>query len=94
MEIVSAGPLRVGSMSDFIPGKARADVILVGYAFAPRKEPVCSLVARLNVGELDKSIEVFGERSFTAEGELQEGPRFVRMPLRWERAAGGPETSK
>src|SRR5262249_28238998 len=27
------------------------------------------------------------------EGQLREGQPFVKMPLRWERAAGGPETS-
>jgi hypothetical protein len=78
---------------DFTPAKPRADVVLVGHAFAARKEPVRSLVVRLKVGEIDKSIEVFGDRAFSSEGELQEGPRFVRMPLRWERAAGGPESS-
>ncbi len=79
--------------SDVAPLKLRADVILVGNAFAPRGEPVRSLVARLCVGEIDKSIEVFGERSFTPEGAIREGARFTRMPLRWERTAGGPETS-
>ena len=78
--------------SDLAPFKARADVILVGNAYAPRAEPVRSLVARLKVGEIDKSIEVFGDRTITQEGQLREGPRFVRVPLRWERAAGGPET--
>ncbi|MFT3772890.1 MAG: DUF2169 domain-containing protein [Minicystis sp.] len=79
--------------SDLAPFKPRADVILVGNAYAPRGEPVRSLIARLKVGEIDKSIEVFGERAFTIEGALREGPRLVRVPLRWERAAGGPETN-
>ncbi|APR78678.1 D-alanyl-D-alanine carboxypeptidase [Minicystis rosea] len=79
--------------SDLAPFKPRADVILVGNAYAPRGEPVRSLVARLKVGDVDKSIEVFGERAFTQEGQLREGARVVRVPLRWERAAGGPGTS-
>src|SRR5689334_17838914 len=36
------------SPSDLAPFKPRADVMLVGHAFAPRKEPVRSLVARLH----------------------------------------------
>jgi hypothetical protein len=78
--------------SDLAPLKLRADVILVGSAFAPRGEQVRSVIARLQVGEIDKSIEVFGERSFSQDGVPMEGPRFARMPLWWERAAGGPET--
>ena len=79
--------------SDFAPFKARADVMLVGHAFAPRGEPVRSLVVRLLVGEIDKSIEVYRERTWTMGGGLREGARFVKMPLRYERAAGGPGTS-
>ncbi|APR83168.1 D-alanyl-D-alanine carboxypeptidase [Minicystis rosea] len=79
--------------SDVAPFKRRADVILVGHAFAPGKQPVRSLVARILVGEVDKSIEVFAERAFSLDGQLREGSRFTKMPLRWERAAGGPDTA-
>ena len=78
--------------SDLAPFKRRADVILVGHAFAPGAIPVRSLVARLVVGEVDKSIEVFGERAFTIDAKLLEGAPFVKAPIRWERAAGGPDT--
>ncbi|MFT3770240.1 MAG: DUF2169 domain-containing protein [Minicystis sp.] len=78
--------------SDLVPFKGRADVVLVGYAFAPRGEPVRSLVVRLIVGDVDKSIEVVGDRAWALDGSLREGPRFARMALRWERAAGGPDT--
>jgi len=79
--------------SDLVPYKPRADVLLVGYAFAPRGEPARSVVARLVVGTIDKAIEVFCDRSWAPDGSLREGPRFSRMPLRYERAAGGPDTS-
>ena len=78
--------------SDLAPFKARADVTLVGHAFAPASDPVRSIIARMKVGELDKSIEVFGPRVWTREGELREGTRWVKMPLRYERAAGGSAT--
>ncbi|AKT42888.1 DUF2169 family type VI secretion system accessory protein [Chondromyces crocatus] len=78
--------------ADLVPIRPRADVVLIGEAYAPGGQPVRSLVARLLVGEIDKAIEVFGDRWFTQEGALQEGARFLRMPLLWERAAGGPET--
>ena len=79
--------------SDLVPFKGRADVILVGNAYAPRGEPARSLVARMIVGELDKAIEVQHDRAWSHEGALHEGSRFTSMPLAYERAAGGPDTS-
>src|SRR4051812_4648600 len=49
----------VYSPSDLVPFKPRAEVMLVGAVPAPRGKPVGSVIARLIVGELDKSIEVF-----------------------------------
>ncbi|MDI3286100.1 DUF2169 domain-containing protein, partial [Polyangium sp. 15x6] len=79
--------------SDLVPLKPRPEVTLVGYAYAPNQQAVRSLVARLIVGEIDKSIEVFCDRSFLPDGSLQEGSRFTRMRLTWERAGGGPGTN-
>jgi hypothetical protein len=81
--------LRVAS--DLAPMKPRADVVLVGYAFAPGKTPARSLVARLAVADIDKSIEVFGPRFFDPDGVLREGQPFAQMPLVYERAAAGAE---
>jgi hypothetical protein len=82
--------LRVAS--DLAPVKLRADVTLVGHAFAPGGAAVPSLMTRLRVGDIDKSIEVFAERYFDQQRSLHHGSRFTRLPLVWERAAGGPET--
>jgi hypothetical protein len=81
--------------SDQAPLKARADVVLVGNAFAPGQQPVRSLMTRMVIGSsIDKSIEVWCDRGYrVTDRQLLEGPRFVKMPLRWERAAGGPETN-
>ncbi|WP_441289593.1 DUF2169 domain-containing protein [Sorangium sp. KYC3313] len=77
---------------DLIPVKPWADVVLVGHAFAPGGEPMRSLIARLSVGEVDKSIAVFCDRAFGHDGTIYEGQKFSRMPLLYERAAGGPDT--
>jgi hypothetical protein len=79
--------------TDLYPFKPRADVLLVGSAYAPRGERVRSFVAQLLVGEVDKSIEVFADRALGPNDQLREGPRIERMRLRYERAAGGPGTS-
>ncbi|WP_437668805.1 DUF2169 domain-containing protein [Sorangium sp. So ce131] len=84
--------LGIYAPADLIPMKPHADVLLVGHAFAPGRQPVRSLFVRLAVGEVDKRIEVFCDRQFDLQGELREGPRFASMPLVYERAAGGPHT--
>src|SRR5688572_12197633 len=81
------------SASDMAPFKLRADVTLVGEAFAPTGEPVRALVTRLCVGSIDKAIEVHCDRYFGVSDELVEGKRFTRMALRYERAGGGVHTS-
>lgn len=78
--------------SDLAPLKPRAEVVLVGHAFAPERTPARSLVARLVVGELDKSIEIWCDRVVGDGGAIAEGAAFERMPLVYERAAGGPAT--
>src|SRR5262249_51780064 len=76
---------------DFIPLKRRVDVALVGHAYAPRGEPVTSLVARLVVGDLQKAIRITGDRVWTldklSQPDVGEPAPFARMPLRYERAA-------
>ncbi|MEO7331657.1 MAG: DUF2169 domain-containing protein, partial [Minicystis sp.] len=44
--------------SDLWPFKQRADITLVGHAYAPRSANVRSLVARLVSGSVDKSLAV------------------------------------
>ncbi|MCK6592456.1 MAG: DUF2169 domain-containing protein, partial [Polyangiaceae bacterium] len=78
--------------SDIAPYKPRSDVLLVGHAYAPGGKPVDALVARFTVGDLTKSIGIIGDRLWT-EGPYGLEPStpapFVRMPLRYERAARG-----
>ena len=78
---------------DLVPFKARADVLLAGHAFAPAGQAARTLAVRLSAGSADKRIEVWCDRIFWHEGRLLEGQPFSRMPLRYERAAGGPGTA-
>ncbi|WP_437539008.1 DUF2169 domain-containing protein [Sorangium sp. So ce726] len=79
--------------SELVPFKARPEVLVSGHAYAPEGRPVPSLVARLAVGDIDKAIQVVGDRVCGHDGRLGEPSHFTRMPLAWERAAGGPDTS-
>lgn len=78
--------------SDLAPFKKRADVVLVGHAFVPQDKPPRSVIARMRIGDLEKVIDVYGQRFWTRSGELREGPPMARIPLRYEHAAGGPDT--
>jgi len=79
--------------ADLVPMKPRADVILVGHAYAPERAPRPSFAVRLAVGDLEKRAEVHCDRHFDAQGKLHEGARVASVPLVAERSAGGPETS-
>ncbi|XXT23150.1 DUF2169 domain-containing protein [Sorangium sp. So ce429] len=78
--------------SDLAPFKPRADVVLVGSAHAAGGLPARSILARLIVGEVDKSIEVWCDRAWTQDGQLGEGARVTQMAMPYERAAGGPDS--
>ncbi|WP_437494720.1 DUF2169 domain-containing protein [Sorangium sp. So ce1014] len=75
------------------PFKRWGEVLVVGHAHAPEGGAVTSLIARLSVGDIDKAIEVRGDSCFAPDGSLGEPAPFTRVPLRWERAAGGPLSS-
>lgn len=78
--------------NDLVPFKPRADVLLVGSAFAPMRQMARSVAARLVVGEIDKSVELYGSRILHPDGTTREGAAFTTMPLRYARAAGGLDT--
>jgi len=82
----------LSTASELVPSKPKADVIVVGSAFAPDGRPVRSLVVRLGFETIDKSVEIVTDRSVGPDGTVYQGPRFARMPLIYERAAGGPGT--
>jgi hypothetical protein len=77
----------VHAPDDLQPFKTRADVTLVGNAFAAHGSPVRSLAVRLVCAGIDKAIAVYGDRA--RPGHPEPAP-FTRMALRYERAAAGP----
>jgi hypothetical protein len=87
-----SSPLRsVRVPSDLAPLKHAPEVTLVGHAYSPDGEPRDHLAVRLAVGDIDKSLDVFPPRGFSLDGALEVNTA-TRMPLGYERAAGGPDT--
>ncbi|MBM7116339.1 DUF2169 family type VI secretion system accessory protein [Archangium primigenium] len=83
--------------SDFALRKPLTDVLVLGNAYAPRGEPVESMLVGLKVGSVRKVLHVFGDRVW--ERTLVRGHRpsrpqpFVKLPLLYERAFGGADLS-
>lgn len=80
--------------ADIAPFKPRADIALVGKAYAPDGKPVESLDATLWVGNLSKTIRVFGDRHWDFGGRLMpayvsDPEPFTVMDIVYERAFGG-----
>ncbi|MBK8255739.1 MAG: DUF2169 domain-containing protein [Polyangiaceae bacterium] len=83
----SDGALKAAS--DYVPLKRMPEVILTGHAYAPGGRRVPRWIARIRVGEVDKSIQLEGDRAFESSGALGEPTPTMRMPLTWQRAARG-----
>ncbi|MCP1673940.1 uncharacterized protein YjbI with pentapeptide repeats [Natronocella acetinitrilica] len=83
--------------TDFAPYKPLADVLLVGHCHTPGGEPAQRCPVRLEVGQRRIELAVTGDRYWQhgLAGGIVSDPRpFTQMPLRYERAFGGPEDSR
>ncbi|MEP7122936.1 MAG: DUF2169 domain-containing protein [Byssovorax sp.] len=73
---------------DLAPLRSRAEVVFTGHAHAPGGQPTFAQSVRLGVFRdhplVDKTLHVYGDRSSGAPSP------FVKMPLVYERAFGGP----
>jgi hypothetical protein len=82
--------------SDVHLGKRGTDVLLVGSAIAPGGRPTWQMDVSLRVGSLGKAVRVSGDRAW------ESGPSgsavawiapFTSVPLVWERAFGGTDST-
>ena len=85
----------VRTEADNVVFKPRADIVLVGTAYAPGGTPTRQLDAGLRVGTTEQVVRVFGDRRWVFPTRLAVVPTisdpepFVAMPLVYERAYGG-----
>ena len=83
--------------SDVAPYKPRADIALVGRAYAPGGVPTHMVDVTLQVGSIQKTLRVFGNRYWTWWGRFlpvtaSDPQLFTTMDLVYERAFGGVDT--
>lgn len=69
--------------------KTRAEAIVDGYAYPPRKAPRTGCPVRLSIGRIDKTLVAVGDRQWTRSGEPGAPEPFTRIPLGWASAFGG-----
>ena len=74
--------------SDFHIGKPATDIVMLGNACSPNNEAVNQLDVSLAVGQVNKTIKVFGDRQWQ-DGRITSPKPFQSMPLVYERAYGG-----
>jgi uncharacterized protein YjbI with pentapeptide repeats len=84
--------------SDFAPFKPRADLFIVGVAYAPGGRAVSSFQVTMRIGKFAKSLRIYGNRNWkqTLLGGLtiSDPEPIVKVPVTYENAFGGPEFSK
>lgn len=74
--------------SEFHIGKPATDIVMIGHARAPEGKRVSQLDVNLQVGQVNKSVRVFGDRVWQ-DGLIGTPQFFESMPLVYERAYGG-----
>lgn len=80
--------------SDLVMGKRGTDIGLNGTVYSPLEIPVPQMRAAVMVGDISKTLLVFGDRFWTKRlfgpgYTMTEPEPFSRMPLSWVRMFGG-----
>lgn len=68
--------------------KSQGELLVSGSCFTPGGKPVPSAHVRVSLGPIDKTLYVFGDRTWGMLGPSNPAP-FTKMPLDWEHAFGG-----
>lgn len=75
---------------DLAVPKPCAEFLVSGAAYTAHQQDRTACMARVRVGELEKTLAVFGER-YWLDGKPTPPAPFEAMPLDWAHAFGGPE---
>jgi len=82
--------------SDLVYRKPGTDIVVNGHAYAPRGRRASRVDSTVKVGAVTKTVRVFGDRHWRRSvlGLRASSPKpFERMPLLYERAFGGVDTT-
>ncbi|NIM98423.1 MAG: DUF2169 domain-containing protein [candidate division Zixibacteria bacterium] len=86
------------AMLDMCMPKPRGEVLVIGRCFAPGGKPVPACEVRLQMGLVDKTLYVFGDRFWRRKGgilkTISDPLPFTEMDISYENAFGGPDYKK
>lgn len=74
--------------SDMHTGKPATDIVMLGHACVPEKKEATQLDVSLTVGQLHKTVRVFGDRQWQ-DGKITRPAPFRTMAMVYEKAYGG-----
>ena len=78
--------IKYGSESHL--GKASSDIIMLGHACSPNNQDVQQLDVGLSVGQVNKTVRIFGDRQWQ-DGVITKPKPFKTMAMIYEKAFGG-----
>jgi uncharacterized protein YjbI with pentapeptide repeats len=76
--------------SDLAPFKPRGECLVIGTYRPPPGAPVRSAALGFRIGPVQKQLALWGDRHYTPLGSVSDAAPIQAIPLRWERAFGGP----
>lgn len=74
--------------ADLHIGKSATDIVMLGHACAPDRRETTQLDVSLSVGQVSKTVQVFGDRHWH-EGNITRPAPFKTMAMVYEKAYGG-----
>lgn len=74
--------------SDLHTGKPATDIVMLGHACVPKKKEATQLDVSLTVGQVHKTVRVFGDRHWQ-DGKITRPAPFRTLPMVYEKAFGG-----
>ncbi|BCH25435.1 DUF2169 family type VI secretion system accessory protein [Mesorhizobium sp. L-8-3] len=94
--VFGADPDELLDDDDFCIEKRHTDILIDGHVYAPGGHPGIETMARLKVGDLDKTVKVIGDRVFMpgpVSVRTSQPEPFVKIPISWRRTYGGTDTT-
>ncbi|CAH2396618.1 DUF2169 family type VI secretion system accessory protein [Mesorhizobium escarrei] len=92
--IYGSDPNELLDETDLNLEKKHTDILVEGHVYAPGGRPNIESVARIKVGDVDKTIKVTGDRVFmpgAVSVRMSRPEPFTKMPISWRRTYGGTD---
>lgn len=83
-----AGKSSIKYASDMHIGKPATDIVMLGHACVPDHKEATQLDVNLSVGQVNKTVHVFGDRQWK-DGKMTHPAPFKTMAMVYEKAYGG-----